>query len=40
MEYRIICVYLQQNNHRNMSNNQQNVMLNRLKAVLAKQDSE
>ena len=30
-------VYLQQNNHRNMSNNQQNVMLNRLKAALAEQ---
>ena len=28
-------VYLQQNNHRIMSNNQQNVMLNRLKAALA-----
>ena len=30
-------VYLQQNNHRIMSNNQQNVMLNRLKAALAEQ---
>ena len=40
MEYRIICVYLQQNNHRNMSNNQQNMMLNRLKAALAEQDSK
>lgn len=30
-------VYLQQNNHRNMSNNQHNVMLNRLKATLAEQ---
>ena len=28
-------VYLQQNNHRIMSNNQQNMMLNRLKAALA-----
>ena len=28
---------MQQNNHRNMSNNQQNVMLNRLKASLAEQ---
>ena len=28
---------MQQNNHRNMSNNQQNVMLNRLKAALAEQ---
>ena len=30
-------VYLQQHNHRIMSNNQQNVMLNRLKAALAEQ---
>lgn len=30
-------VYLQQNNHRTMSNNQQNMMLNRLKAALAEQ---
>jgi transcriptional regulator with XRE-family HTH domain len=30
-------VYLQQNNHRIMSNNQQNMMLNRLKAALAEQ---
>ena len=30
-------VYLQHNNHRNMSNNQQNMMLNRLKAALAEQ---
>ena len=30
-------VYLQQNNHRVMSNNQQNMMLNRLKAALAEQ---
>lgn len=28
---------MQQNNHRIMSNNQQNVMLNRLKAALAEQ---
>ena len=28
---------MQQNNHRNMSNNQQGMMLNRLKAVLAEQ---
>ena len=28
---------MQQNNHRCMSNNQQNVMLNRLKAALAEQ---
>ena len=33
-------VYLQQNNHRIMSNNQQNVMLNRLKAALAEQGAE
>ena len=33
----IYYVYLQQNNHRNMSNNQQNMMLNRLKAALAEQ---
>lgn len=33
-------VYLHQNNHRNISNDQHNVMLNRLKAVLAEQDSE
>ena len=32
-----VFVYLQQNNHRNMSNNQQNMMLNRLKAALAEQ---
>ena len=30
-------VYLQQNNHRIMSNNQQKMMLNRLKATLAEQ---
>ena len=30
-------VYLQQNNHRIMLNNQQNMMLNRLKAALAEQ---
>lgn len=30
-------VYLQHNNHRTMSNNQQNMMLNRLKAALAEQ---
>ena len=36
-EYGKSFVYLQQNNHRNMSNNQQNVMLNRLKAALAEQ---
>ena len=35
--YTIFFVYLQQNNHRFMSNNQQNVMLNRLKAALAEQ---
>ena len=33
----VIFVYLQQNNHRNMSNNQQSMMLNRLKAALAEQ---
>jgi transcriptional regulator with XRE-family HTH domain len=33
----IVFVYLQQNNHRIMSNNQQNMMLNRLKAALAEQ---
>ena len=36
-EYGKSFVYLQQNNHRNISNNQQNVMLNRLKAALAEQ---
>ena len=36
-EYRKYFVYLQPNNHRYMSNNQQNVMLNRLKAALAEQ---
>ena len=35
--YLIFFVYLQQNNHRNMSNIQQNMMLNRLKAALAEQ---
>ena len=35
--FQFFFVYLQQNNHRNMSNNQQNVMLNRLKAALAEQ---
>jgi len=33
----ILFVYLQQNNHSNMSNNQQSMMLNRLKAALAEQ---
>ena len=32
-----VFVYLQQSNHRNLSNNQQNGMLNRLKAALAEQ---
>jgi transcriptional regulator with XRE-family HTH domain len=32
-----VFVYLQQNNHLFMSNNQQNMMLNRLKAALAEQ---
>lgn len=36
-EYGKYFVYLQQNNHRYMSNNQQNVMPNRLKATLAEQ---
>ena len=36
-EYGKCFVYLQPNNHRYMSNNQQNVMLNRLKAALAEQ---
>ena len=36
-EYGKYFVYLQPNNHRYMSNNQQNVMLNRLKAALAEQ---
>ncbi len=35
--FQFFFVYLQQNNHRIMSNNQQNVMLNRLKAALAEQ---
>ena len=35
--FQFFFVYLQQNNHRNMSNNQRNVMLNRLKAALAEQ---
>ena len=35
--FQFFFVYLQQNNHRNMSNNQQGEMLNRLKAVLADQ---
>jgi ribosome-binding protein aMBF1 (putative translation factor) len=35
--FQFFFVYLQQNNHRNMSNNQRNVMLNRLKAALAGQ---
>lgn len=37
LQYLLFFVYLQQNNHRCMSNNQQNVMLNRLKAALAEQ---
>ena len=36
-EYGKYFVYLQQNNHWIMSNNQQNVMLTRLKAALAEQ---
>lgn len=35
--FQFFFVYLQQNNHKNMSNNQRNVMLNRLKAALAEQ---
>jgi len=35
--FQFFFVYLQHNNHRIMSNNQQNVMLNRLKAALAEQ---
>ena len=33
--FQFFFVYLQQNNHRNMTNNQRNVMLNRLKAASA-----